>query len=184
MLFPASPRSHPSADTFSSIKSTSIPTGSEPTTCRSATSWRQRRSNQNVGGNVLESNGTWSIVRGVGLVESVDDIAQTVVGASGGVPIYVNQVGEVRIGDAFRVSSLVKGTDEAVGGVIVARTGANAQQVIDGVKARIQQISPGLPEGVTIVPFYDRSTLIEQAVDTRRRCSRKSRSSPSRTSCS
>ena len=125
-----------------------------------------RRSNQNVGGNVLESNGTWSIVRGVGLVESVDDIAQTVVGASGGVPVYVNQVGEVRIGDAFRVSSLVKGTDEAVGGVIVARTGANAQQVIDGVKARIQQISPGLPEGVTIVPFYDRSTLIEQAVDT------------------
>ena len=117
-----------------------------------------RRSNQNVGGNVLESNGTWSIVRGVGLVESVDDIAQIVVGASGGVPIYVNQVGEVRIGDAFRVSSLVKGTDEAVGGVIVARTGANAQQVIDGVKARIQQISPGLPEGVTIVPFYDRST--------------------------
>jgi Cu(I)/Ag(I) efflux system membrane protein CusA/SilA len=125
-----------------------------------------RRSNQNVGGNVLESNGTWSIVRGVGLVESVEDIAQIVVGASGGVPVYVNQVGEVRIGDAFRVSSLVKGTDEAVGGVIVARTGANAQQVIDGVKARIQQISPGLPEGVTIVPFYDRSTLIEQAVDT------------------
>jgi copper/silver efflux system protein len=125
-----------------------------------------RRSNQNVGGNVLESNGTWSIVRGVGLVESVDDIAQIVVGASGGVPVYVNQVGEVRVGDAFRVSSLVKGTDEAVGGVIVARTGANAQQVIDGVKARIQQISPGLPEGVTIVPFYDRSMLIEQAVDT------------------
>src|SRR5262245_31938315 len=125
-----------------------------------------RRSNQNVGGNVLEANGSWSIVRGVGLVESIDDLRQIVVGASGGVPVYVNQVGEVRIGDAFRVSSLVKGTDEAVGGVIVARTGANAQQVIDGVKARIQQISPGLPEGVTIVPFYDRSTLIGQAVDT------------------
>ena len=102
-----------------------------------------RQSNQNVGGNVLESNGTWSIVRGVGLVESVDDIAQIVVGASGGVPVYVNQVGEVRIGDAFRVSSLVKGTDEAVGGVIVARTGANAQQVIDGVKARIATDQPG-----------------------------------------
>ena len=125
-----------------------------------------RRSNQNVGGNVLEANGTWSIVRGVGLVESVDDIAQIVVGASGGVPVYVNQVGEVRVGEAFRVSSLVKGSDEAVGGVIVARTGANAQQVIEGVKARITQISAGLPEGVRIVPFYDRSTLIEQAVDT------------------
>src|SRR5918994_4909334 len=51
-----------------------------------------RKSNQNVGGNVLEANGTWSIVRGVGLVESVDDIAQIVVGASGGVPVYVNQI--------------------------------------------------------------------------------------------
>ena len=127
-----------------------------------------RRSNQNVGGNVLDANGTWSIVRGVGLVESVDDIAQIVVGASAGVPVYVNQIGDVHVGDAFRVSSLVKGTNEAVGGVIVARTGANAQQVIDGVKARIEQISPGLPEGVRITPFYDRSTLIGQAVDTLR----------------
>ena len=127
-----------------------------------------RRSNQNVGGNVLEANGTWSIVRGVGLVESVEDLRQIVVGASAGVPVYVHQVGEVRVGDAFRVASLVKGQDEAVGGVVVARTGANAQQVIDGVKARIAQISPGLPPGVRIVPFYDRSTLIAQAVDTLR----------------
>src|SRR5687767_9818404 len=127
-----------------------------------------RRSNQNVGGNVLDANGTWSIVRGVGLLESVEDIAQIVIGASGGVPVYVNQIGEVHVGDAFRVSSLVKGTNEAVGGVIVARTGANAQQVIDGVKARIEQISAGLPEGVRITPFYDRSILIGQAVDTLR----------------
>jgi Cu(I)/Ag(I) efflux system membrane protein CusA/SilA len=127
-----------------------------------------RNSNQNVGGNVLESSGTWSIVRGVGLVQSVDDIARIVVGASNGVPIYVQQIGEVRIGDAFRAASLVKGTNEAVGGVVVARSGANAQQVIDGVKARITQISAGLPDGVRIVPFYDRSTLISQAVDTLR----------------
>ena len=127
-----------------------------------------RRSNQNVGGNVLEANGTWSIVRGVGLVESVEDLRQIVVGASAGVPVYVHQVAEVRIGEAFRVASLVKGRDEAVGGVVVARTGANAQQVIDGVKARIAQISTGLPPGVRIVPFYDRSTLIAQAVDTLR----------------
>src|SRR5919106_479952 len=127
-----------------------------------------RRSNPNVGGHVLEANGTWSIVRGVGLVESIEDLRQIVVGASAGVPVYVHQVGEVRVGDAFRVASLVKGREEAVGGVVVARTGANAQQVIDGVKARIAQISPGLPPGVRIVPFYDRSTLIAQAVDTLR----------------
>ncbi len=127
-----------------------------------------RNSNQNVGGNVLESGGTWSIVRGVGLLQSVEDIEQIVVGATGGVPVSVNQIGSVQIGDAFRLSSLVKGDAEAVGGVIVARAGANAQAVIDGVKTRIEQISAGLPEGVRIVPFYDRSTLIQQAVDTLR----------------
>ena len=127
-----------------------------------------RDSNLNVGGNVLESNGAWLIVRGVGLIESVDDVKRIVVGASDGVPIYVEQVADVQIGDAFRVASLVKGTQEAVGGVVVARTGVNTKEVIDAVKARIAQIAPGLPQGVTIVPFYDRSDLIEEAVGTLR----------------
>ena len=127
-----------------------------------------RDSNLNVGGNVLDSNGAWVIVRGVGLIQSVDDVKQIVIGASGGVPIYVEQVADVRVGDAFRVASLVKGTKEAVGGVVVARTGVNTKQVIDAVKARMAQIQPGLPAGVTIVPFYDRSELIEQAADTLR----------------
>src|SRR5215213_3329815 len=64
-----------------------------------------RASNLNVGGNVLESNGAWLIVRGVGLIGSVDDIKRIVVGASNGVPVYVEQVANVRIGDAFRVAS-------------------------------------------------------------------------------
>jgi Cu(I)/Ag(I) efflux system membrane protein CusA/SilA len=128
-----------------------------------------RNSNENVGGNVLESNGTWSIVRGVGLVESINDLENIVIAAPGGVPVYVRQVGDVHVGDAFRVASLVKGNSEAVGGVVVMRSGANAQQVIDAVKERITQIAPGLPPGVRIVPFYDRSTLISQSVDTLRR---------------
>jgi Cu(I)/Ag(I) efflux system membrane protein CusA/SilA len=127
-----------------------------------------RDSNLNVGGNVLESNGAWLIVRGVGLIKSVDDVKRIVIGASNGVPIYVEQVADVHIGNAFRVASLVKGTQEAVGGVVVARTGVNTKEVIDAVKARIAQIGPGLPHGVTIVPFYDRSDLVEQAVDTLR----------------
>ncbi|MGE0594101.1 MAG: CusA/CzcA family heavy metal efflux RND transporter [Vicinamibacterales bacterium] len=127
-----------------------------------------RASNLNVGGNVLESNGAWLIVRGVGLIESVDDVTRIVVGASNGVPVYVDQIADVQVGDAFRVASLVKGTTEAVGGVVVARTGVNTKQVIDAVKARIAQIQPGLPPGVSIVPFYDRSELIEQSVDTLR----------------
>src|SRR5688572_24830722 len=127
-----------------------------------------RDSNLNVGGNVLEANGAWLIVRGVGLIASVDDVRRIVVGSSNGVPIYVEQVANVQVGNAFRVASLVKGTQEAVGGVIVARTGVNTKEVIDAVKARIAQIAPGLPQGVSIVPFYDRSDLIEQAVDTLR----------------
>ncbi len=128
-----------------------------------------RDSNLNVGGNVLDSNGAWLIVRGVGLIQSVEDVKQIVIGASGGVPIYVDEVADVHLGDAFRVASLVKGTKEAVGGVVVARTGVNTKQLIDAVKARIAQIQPGLPAGVRIVPFYDRSELIEQASDTLRR---------------
>src|SRR2546421_4370353 len=120
-----------------------------------------RDSNLNVGGNVLESNGAWLIVRGVGLIASLDDVKQIIIGASGGVPIYVDQIADVHLGDAFRVASLVKGTTEAVGGVVVARSGVNTKALIDAVKGRISQIQPGLPAGVRIVPFYDRSELIE-----------------------
>src|SRR5437773_7803985 len=127
-----------------------------------------RDSNLNVGGNVLDSNGAWLIVRGVGLIRSIEDVKQIVVGASSGVPIYVEQIADVHLGDAFRVASLVKATKEAVGGVVVARSGVNTKQVIDAVKARLAQIQPGLPAGVTIVPFYDRSELIDQAADTLR----------------
>ena len=127
-----------------------------------------RESNLNVGGNVLESNGAWLIVRGVGLIGSVEDVKRIVVGASGGVPVYIEQVADVHLGNAFRVASLVKGTTEAVGGVVVARTGVNTKAVIDAVKARLTQIAPGLPAGVRIDPFYDRSELIEEAVGTLR----------------
>jgi copper/silver efflux system protein len=127
-----------------------------------------RDSNLNVGGNVLESNGAWLVVRGVGLIASVDDVKQIVVGASNGVPVYVEQVANVQFGNSFRVGSLVKGTHEAVGGVVVARSGVNTKEVIDAVKARLTQIAPGLPSGVKVIPFYDRSTLIDQAVDTLR----------------
>jgi Cu(I)/Ag(I) efflux system membrane protein CusA/SilA len=127
-----------------------------------------RRSNANVGGNVLDANGAWLIVRGVGLITSIDDVKRIVIGASNGVPVYVEQVADVKLGDAFRVASLVKGTKEAVGGVVVARVGTNTKEVIDAVKGRIAQIAAGLPAGVKIVPFYDRSDLIEQAVDTLR----------------
>jgi Cu(I)/Ag(I) efflux system membrane protein CusA/SilA len=126
------------------------------------------RSNLNVGGNVLEANGSWSIVRGLGLIQSTSDIDNIVVGAKGGVPIYVKDVATVGIGNAFRFASLVKGTREAVGGVVVARSGVNPRELIDRVKAKIADLQAGLPAGVKIVPFYDRSELIDNSVDTLR----------------
>jgi len=125
-----------------------------------------RESNRNVGGNVIDVNGAWAAVRGVGLIQSPADLENIVIGAAAGVPVYVRQVAAVRVGDAFRIASLVKGTREAVGGVVVARSGVNTQRVIDAVKARIAQIEPGLPRGVRIVPFYDRSDLIHRVVGT------------------
>ena len=127
------------------------------------------RSNRNVGGNVVEASGTWSVVRGLGLVESTRDLEEVVVGAENGVPIFVRQVADVKLGDAFRAAALVKGTDEAVGGVVVARYGVSTVDVISRIKEKIQALQKGLPPGVKIVSFYDRSALIERAAQTLRR---------------
>ncbi len=127
------------------------------------------RSNRNVGGNVVEGSGTWSVIRGLGLIESVKDLEQVVIGGDNGVPIFIRQVADVKIGDAFRTAALVKGGTEAVGGVVVARYGVSTVEVIDRVKAKIAVLQAGLPPGVRIVPFYDRSALIERAVATLRR---------------
>src|SRR5437870_1637167 len=127
------------------------------------------RSNRNVGGNVVEASGTWSVVRGLGLIASVRDVEDIVVGAEGGVPIFIKQVAQVRVGDAFRAAALVKGTDEAVGGVVVARYGVSTVDVINRVKEKITALQTGLPAGVKIVSFYDRSALIQRAVQTLKR---------------
>ena len=127
------------------------------------------RSNRNVGGNVLEAGGTWSVIRGLGLVTSPADLENTVIGAENGVPIYLRQVAVVKVGDAFRVAGLVKGGEEAVGGVVVARYGVSTTDVIARVKEKIAALQSGLPPGVRIVPFYDRSALIHRAAATLKR---------------
>lgn len=126
------------------------------------------RSNTNVGGNVVEQGGEWTVVRGVGLISGLDDVERVVIGSEGGAPIYVSDIGTVEIGDAFRTGSLDKNGKEAVGGVVVARYGTSAIQVIDAVKKKIEELGPGLPEDVRIVPFYDRSDLIHRAANTLR----------------
>ena len=128
-----------------------------------------RRSNTNVGGNVVEQNGQWSVVRGVGLINSVADIDNIVISAPAGTPIYVRSVATTKIGGAFRVGALDRDGKEAVGGVVVARYGVNSLEVINAVKEKIKSLQAGLPPGVKINPFYDRTDLILRATDTLKR---------------
>jgi copper/silver efflux system protein len=127
------------------------------------------RSNTNVGGNVVEQAGQWAVVRGIGLIESVSDVENIVVGAHEGTPVYVKNVASVKLGEAFRTGALDKNGKEAVGGVVVARYGVNTLEVIEGVKRRIEELKPGLPAGVRVVPFYDRTEIIGRATDTLKR---------------
>ena len=125
-----------------------------------------QKSNNNVGGNVVEQSGQWAVVRGVGLIQSPQDVENIVIASSNGTPVYVKNVAEVRLGNAFRLGALDKDGKEAVGGVVIARYGVNTLEVIDAVKKKIEELKPGLPEGVALVPFYDRTQLIHRATST------------------
>ena len=127
-----------------------------------------RGSNSETGGRMIELGGAEYMVRGRGYAKSVADIENVVVFASeNGTPIRVKDIGQVALGpDLRRGVSDLDGTGEAVSGIIVMRQGENALDVIERVKEKIRQIEPGLPEGVKIVPIYDRSQLIRHSIDT------------------
>ena len=125
-------------------------------------------SNNNVGAKVVEVGDTENMVRGIGLIRGLKDIEDISLGAFNGTPVTVGNVASVQLGPEFRRGVLDKDGKEAVGGVVIIRYGANAREVIQAAKEKIGEIQPGLPAGVRIVPFYDRSTLIDHAVDTLR----------------
>lgn len=126
------------------------------------------KGNVNVGGKVIEENGMEFVLRGIGLVESIQDLENIAVRAEGGVPILLKDLGTVQIGGDFRRGTLDVDGREVVGGIVIMRTGENARDVIRLVKEKIARISPGLPTGVQIKSFYDRSTLIDRTIDTLR----------------
>jgi Cu(I)/Ag(I) efflux system membrane protein CusA/SilA len=125
-----------------------------------------KASNMDVGAEVLEEGDTEFIVRGVGFVRSTEDIENVVVAAHDGVPVLVSQLGRVTIVPDFRRGALDKGGREATGGVVLMRYGGNPGKVIKAIKSKIEEITPGLPEGVRVVPFYDRSVLIGKTTRT------------------
>lgn len=127
-----------------------------------------QRSNNEVGGKILEVNDAEYFVRGQGYIKSIQDVENTVVKTSNnGIPILIKNVSKVQLGGDIRRGSLEKnGEGQVVGGIIVMRSGENAKRVIERVKEKIKEISAGLPAGVEILTSYDRSTLISEAVGT------------------
>jgi Cu(I)/Ag(I) efflux system membrane protein CusA/SilA len=134
-----------------------------------------KASNLDVGARSIEVNSVEYLIRGIGFVKKLGDIEKAVIKVVNNVPIRVSDVARVSLGPALRRGVLDKGGTEAVGGVVVARYGENPLQVIKNVKAKIDEISPGLPSKVledgtvskvTIVPFYDRSGLIGETLGT------------------
>ncbi len=123
------------------------------------------RGNSAVGGRVVQKGNAEYIIRGVGWIRSVDDIRKTVVTERDGVPILVGDIATVQLGSEFRRSILEKDGREVTGGVVMMRYGENPLQVIRNVKAKIRELQKGLPAGVRIVPFYDRTRLIEGAIE-------------------
>ncbi len=122
----------------------------------------------NVGGKTLEENGLEFVVRGIGLLHGVADLEQVVIAERSGVPVRIADVAQVEIGGDFRRGTLDVGGEEAVGGIVIMRTGENAMAAINRVKARLEAISTGLPPGVSVHSFYDRSDLIARTIATLR----------------
>jgi len=134
-----------------------------------------KNSNLDIGARTLEYNKTEYLVRGLGYIKSLKDLEESVVSVKNNVPIRLKDVAKIQFGPAGRRGGLDKSGVEAVGGVAVARYGANPLEVINNIKDKIKEVAPGLPSKtladgtvskVTIVPFYDRSGLIQETLGT------------------
>ncbi|MCA9407408.1 MAG: efflux RND transporter permease subunit [Candidatus Omnitrophica bacterium] len=123
-------------------------------------------SNIDVGAKVFEEGSVEYIVRGLGFIKAIEDIEQIVVGVHDGTPITIKDVGIVTLGPDFRRGVLDKEGKEVTGGVVVMRFGENPLKVIKNIKRKIEEISVGLPHGVKIIPFYDRTGIVQRSIHT------------------
>lgn len=134
-----------------------------------------KKSNLDIGAETMEINKVEYLIRGLGYIKDVSDLEKAVVTVRNGVPVRISDVAFVNIGPGTRRGGLDKEGIEAVGGVVIARYGANPLEVIDHVKTKIREIEAGLPQKtledgtvskVTVVPFYDRTGLIKETIGT------------------
>lgn len=125
------------------------------------------RNNENTGSAYIDKKPTSYFIRGIGLASSLEDVGKIVVKRSaGGTPVLIRDIANVQFGHAPRYGAFVKDTSEVVGGVVMMLKGANAKQVIRTVEERMLSIQASLPEGIKIVPYLDRSDLVDRAIGT------------------
>jgi cobalt-zinc-cadmium resistance protein CzcA len=127
------------------------------------------RNNANAGGGILQQHAEQYLIRTVGLVRDLDDIRNVVLKEKAGTPIYIRDVAEVRIGTEVRAGAMIKnGYTESVGGVVLMTIGGNAKEIVGRVKERVAEINDKhmIPGGLKIVPYYDRSTLVDASIHT------------------
>src|SRR3954452_5587281 len=124
------------------------------------------RSNSAVGGRVIHKGNAEYLIRSVGWIKNLDDLRNTVVAQRDGTPIFLKALADVQVGPQFRRSVLAKDGKEAVGGVVLMRHGETPREITRRVKQKIRTLEAGLPPGVRIVPFYDRTPLIRDALAT------------------
>ncbi len=125
--------------------------------------------NQNVGGSIIERNSFQYIVRGLGLIKEIRDIENIVLKQNNGTPVYLKQVAEIKEGQAVRMGAAMKdGKYEAVGGIVMMLRGENSKAVVSRVKEKVHEINENniLPAGIKIVPYYDRTEIVNASVQT------------------
>jgi cobalt-zinc-cadmium resistance protein CzcA len=128
-----------------------------------------RKNNRNVGGNVLQRHSQQYLIRGIGLLQSVEDIDSIILKSEGGTPVLLGDVADVRVGQAVRQGASVKdGKEEVVGGIVMMLRGSNSREVVRQIEERVAEINKSdvLPLGLKIKPFYKRSDIVSSSVHT------------------
>jgi cobalt-zinc-cadmium resistance protein CzcA len=127
------------------------------------------KNNRNAGGNIIEKYADQYIVRGVGLIKDTTDIGNVILKATDGTPTYLRDVSKIEVGVAVRQgAAMINGSEEAVGGIVMMLRGENSRDVVNRVKKKVQEINDNniLPSGIRIVPYYDRSDIVNASVGT------------------
>ncbi len=125
--------------------------------------------NANAGGSIIEHSAEQIIVRGIGLIKTLDDVGSIVIKSDHGTPVFVRDIAEVRFGPEARFGAVVKdGTSEAVAGIVMMIRGGSGREIVAGVKKKVDEINSStiLPDGIKIKPFYDRSDLVNSSINT------------------